>query len=118
MIRTDIISPNALRIVAPRKLKAADFRQLRPQIDSLINEHGTIRLLIDASGFDGWENIAAFTSQVEFIRNHERSIERIAIIAGRGWQRWVIASVRMFLQPEVRAYDQNRESEALHWIVE
>ena len=60
MIKTEIISGNALRIVMPNKLKADDFRQIAPQIDSLISEHGQIRLLIDASGFNGWENIAAF----------------------------------------------------------
>jgi hypothetical protein len=34
MIKTDIISGNALRIMAPKKLKADDFRQIAPQVDS------------------------------------------------------------------------------------
>ena len=117
VIKTDIISANAVRIVAPKKLTAADFRQLRPQIDFLISQHGQIRLLIDASGFDGWENIAAFTAQVGFIRTHQRKIERMAVIAGHDWQRWVIGTVRMFLHPEARAYDKNHENDALRWIV-
>lgn len=94
MIKRDIISTNALRIIAPQKLTAADFRQLRPQIESLISQHGQIRLLIDASGFDGWENIAAFRAQVGFIRIHQRKIERVAVLAGHDWQRWVIGTVR------------------------
>ncbi len=60
MIKTEIISTNALKIVAPNKLNAEDFRQIAPQIDSLISQQGKIRLPIDASGFNGWENIAAF----------------------------------------------------------
>ncbi len=36
MIKTELISANALKIVAPDKLKADDFRQIAPQIDSLI----------------------------------------------------------------------------------
>ena len=62
MIKTDVISTNALRLIAPKKLKAEDFRQLRPQIDSLISQYGKIRLLIDGSEFDGWANIAACPS--------------------------------------------------------
>jgi hypothetical protein len=117
MIKTDIISANALRLIAPKKLKAEDFRQLRPQIDSLISQHGKIRLLIDGSEFDGWDNIAAFQAHVGFIRSHQQKIERIAVIARHDWQHWVIGAVRMLLHPEVRAYDRNHENEALQWIV-
>ena len=117
MIKTDIISANALRLIAPKKLKAEDFRQFRPQIDSLISRHGKIRLLIDGSGFDGWENIAALQAHAGFIRSHQQKIERIAVIARHNWQHWVIGAVRMFLHPEVRAYDRNHENEALQWIV-
>ena len=117
MIKADIISANALRIIAPKRLKAEDFRQLRPQIDSLINQHGKIRLLIDGSGFEGWENIAAIQAHAGFIRSHQQKIERIAVIAPHDWQHWVIGAVRMFLHPEVRAYDKNHENEALQWIV-
>jgi hypothetical protein len=117
VIKTDIISANALRLIAPKKLKAEDFRQLRPQIDSLISRHGKIRLLIDGSGFDGWENIAALQAHAGFIRSRQQKIERIAVIARHNWQHWVIGAVRMFLHPEVRAYDRNHENEALQWIV-
>jgi len=117
MIKTEIISANALRITAPEKLNADDFRQIAPQIDSLISQHGKIRLLIDASGFNGWENIAAFENHAGFIKNHHQKIERIAVIAAHDWQHWVIGAVRMFLHPEVRAYDKSHEAEPLQWIV-
>src|SRR5450759_1444010 len=55
MIKTEIISGNALSITAPDKLKADDFNHILPQIDSLIRQYGKIGLLIDASGFHGWE---------------------------------------------------------------
>jgi len=117
MIKTETISADTLRIIAPEKLKADDFRQIAPQIESLIQQHGTIRLLIDGCGFRGWENIAAFESHAGFIKNHHRRIERVAVIAAHDWQHWLIGAVRMFLHPEVRAYDKSHESEALRWIV-
>jgi hypothetical protein len=117
MIKTEIISANALRIIAPDKLKADDFRQIAPEIDSVISQYGKIRLLIDGSGFNGWENIAAFENHAEFIKSHQQKIERIAVIAAHDWQHWLIAAVRILLHPEVRAYDKNHESEALQWIM-
>jgi hypothetical protein len=117
MIKTEVVSANALRLTAPEKLKADDFRQIAPQVDSLISQHGKIRLLIDASGFKGWENIAAFQNHAGFIRTHQQKVERIAVIAAHNWQHWLIGAVRIFLHPEVRAYDKSQESEALQWIV-
>jgi hypothetical protein len=39
------------------------------------------------------------------------------VIVGRDWQHWLIGAVRMFLHPEVKAYDKSHESEALQWII-
>jgi hypothetical protein len=117
VIKTEMIAGNALRVTAPEKLKAGDFRQIAPQIDSLISQHGKIRLLIDASGFKGWENIAAFENHAGFIKDNQQKIERIAVIVGHDWQHWLIGAVRIFLHPEVKAYDKSHESEALQWIV-
>jgi hypothetical protein len=118
MIKTEVIAANVLKIVVPVKLKAEDFRQIAPQVDYLINQQGKIRLLIDASGFNGWENIAAFENHAGFIKTHQQKVERIAVIVAHDWQRWLVGAVRMFLHPEVKAYDKQQESEALRWTVE
>jgi hypothetical protein len=117
MIKIDNISDNVLRVTAPEKLKADDFHQIAPQVDSIISRYGKIRLLIDASGFNGWENITAFENHAGFVKNHQQKVDRIAVIVAHDWQHWLIGAVRVFLHPEVRAYDKGHESEALQWIV-
>ena len=118
MIKTETISGNALKVVPPEKLRADDFSQVAPQIDGLISQHGQIRLLIDASGFRGWENISAFEHHAGFVKNHHRNVERIAIIVAHDWQHWLIGTFRIFVHPKVRAYDKSQEAEARQWIVE
>jgi hypothetical protein len=117
MIRTEIISPNALQILVPVKLKADDFRHVAPQVDAIIGQCGKIRLLIDASQFNGWENIAAFENHAGFVKDHQKWVERIAVIVAHDWQHWLIGMVRIFVHPEVKAYDKEHEREALQWIV-
>jgi SpoIIAA-like len=117
VINTEFISANALKITAPAKLKADDFLQIAPQVDSLIRQHGQIRLLIDVSGFKGWENVAAFKNHAEFIKAHQKKVERIAAIGAHHWQRWLIAVVGLFLHPEIRTFEKSRESEALQWLL-
>ena len=116
MIKTEIISANTLRIVVPEKLKADDFRQIQPQIDAIISQQGIIRLLIDASGFNGWENIEAFEKHAGFVKTHQHKVERIAVIAGHEWQHWLIGAFRVFVHPQVKAFDKGHESEALQWL--
>ena len=64
MIKSELIAPDALRITVPERLRADDFREIAPQVDSLIKQRGKIRLLIDASRFGGWENIAALETHI------------------------------------------------------
>jgi hypothetical protein len=109
MIKIDSISDNILRITAPEKLKADDFRQIAPQVESIISRYGKIRLLIDASGFNGWENIAAFENHAGFVKSHQQKVERIAVIVAHNWQHWLVGAVRMFLHPEVRAFDKRHD---------
>jgi type II secretory pathway component PulK len=117
MIKTELISANTLRVVVPDKLEGDDFREIEPQLDSIIRQKGKIRLLIDASGFNGWENIGAFEKHAGFVKNHQQKVERIAVIAGHQWQHWLIGAVRVLVHPQVKAYDEGHKSEALKWLL-
>jgi SpoIIAA-like len=116
MIETERLAPDALKIVPPRKLQADDFRQLRPEVDAIIGEHGKIRLLIDASRLEGWDDIAAFETHAAFVRDHMAKVERIAVIAPHPWQHWLVGAVRIFVHPEVRAFDAGDEALARQWL--
>jgi hypothetical protein len=116
MIKTEPISAKVLKIVPSGKLTEDDFRLLAREVDAMIAKSGQIRLLIDASGFGGWENFAGFQAHGSFIKNHQRNVERLAVIVGHGWQHWLVDTVRMFLHPDARAFEKNREYEAQEWV--
>ncbi len=116
MIKTDVIAPGVLKIIAPGKLNADDFLELAPQVEALIKQNGLIRLLIDASRVDGWENINALEKHVTFVKAHQQKVERIAIIARHDWQRWLVGAVKVLLHPEVRTFDKGEENEATRWL--
>ena len=78
MITTEPISDRVLKITVSEKLNADDFQQLAPAINSLIQQQGTIRFLVDASNFGAWKNIAAFERHIGFVKDHHRKVERIA----------------------------------------
>ena len=117
MIEAEAMSPCALKIVPSEKLTEADFHGLAPQVDAIISKFGQARLLIDVSAFNGWESYGAFQAHASFIKNHQRKVERIAVIVGHDWQHWLVVAVRMFLHPDARAFDKSAEHEARRWVV-
>jgi hypothetical protein len=116
MIKMELLAPGVLKIVAPEKLDVDDFEELAPRVDSILKRSGDIRLLIDASHLEGWKNIAALESHASFVKAHQQKVERIAVIARHDWQHWLVGAVKVFLHPEVRAFDRGDESQALRWL--
>jgi hypothetical protein len=116
MIKTETLGPGVLKIVAPETLHADDFRALEPQVDAIIKNYGEIRLLIDASHLEGWDSLATLEKHAGFVKAHQHKVLRIAIIARRDWQHWLVGAVKVFLHPEVKSFDPGQEREAARWI--
>jgi hypothetical protein len=116
MITAEPVSDRALRLTPAGKLSAADFHALASVVDGMIERNGSIRLLIDASGFAGWDSLVALETHGGFIRSHQRHVERLAVIVGHDWQRWLVDAARLVLHPEARAFGKSGEREALDWI--
>ena len=112
------LSGNILRIDVPHKLEAGDFSPFGIQVDALIAQHGKVRLLIDATHFDGWNNIPAFSKHMSFIRLHQNDVERVAVLTGHEWQHWLVGVFRLFAHPQVRMFDRHEEKQAVAWLEE
>jgi hypothetical protein len=81
VIQIETLSPDALKITPSIKLKADDFVAIAPEIDELIREQGQISLLIDATALHGWENSEALEKHILFVKDHQSTVKRIAVIA-------------------------------------
>lgn len=116
MITIENITGNIVRVTAPNTLKAEDFETIASQADALMKEHGTIRLLVDASSFNGWEDMAALEKHMGFVKTHHQHVERIAFIAGHSWQHWLAGILKVFVHPEIQVFDKDEADEAETWI--
>lgn len=117
MIKVETIAPIALKVTPPTTLRTDDFKQAAPQVDELIRAHGKIRLLVDATHFTGWENMGAFEAHMNFVKTHQHSIDRIAVITGQIWQQWFAGVLGLFVHPEIRMFEQPQETAARQWLL-
>jgi hypothetical protein len=114
------LSDNALKIVMPTKLTAADVTQLAERLDGSIAQHGHIRVLFDLRNFGGWENmeaLGAHLDQLKFIQERAKHIERIAVIVGYPWQQQFIAMIRNVLPAPVQPFESSEEAAAADWLL-
>ena len=118
MIKIDNISSNVVKVMVPETLRADDFTSLATETEALIKQHGKIRLLIDASQFDGWENLPAFEKHLAFVKSHQKKVERIAVIAKHNWQHWMMGILKAFVHSEIHVFDKGEAGKALQWVSE
>ncbi|SEQ91093.1 SpoIIAA-like [Nitrosomonas sp. Nm51] len=116
MLTVQSITRNLVEITITGTLKPEDFKEFGKKTQALINEHDSIRVMIDASGFEGWDNFDAAEQHFDFVKRHHKKVERLGIVAGHTWQHWLAALAQVFVHPHVKVFDQNQIEEAKKWL--
>lgn len=116
----ELIEDRGVLILQPKgELEAADFERLSAEVDPYIAKAGGLNgLMVVAEHFPGWDDFAALSSHVNFVREHHSKIRRVAIVTA---DRLVSALPRIasrFLDAEVRAFPVDERDEALLWVGE
>jgi len=116
----ELIEDKGVLILQPKgELEAADFERLSGEVDPYIEKAGLLNgLMIVAEHFPGWDDFAALSSHIRFIREHHSKIRRVAFVTS---DRVVSALPRMasrVVDAEVRAFPMHARDEALLWVGE
>jgi hypothetical protein len=114
----EILEDNGILVLQPQgELEAADFERLSAEVDPYIEAAGTLSgVMIVAEHFPGWDDFAALTSHIRFVREHRSTIRRVAIVSA---DRVLSAAPRLasrFVQAEVRVFSMDQRDEALLWV--
>ncbi len=105
----------AIRFVG--KLEHEEFEQLSPILEKQIErDGGTIRLLLDLSEFEGWEDLHAIWEHFILVKTHHASVERIAVIGHADWERRLAEFADRFAVAEVGYYTPDRSEAAILWL--
>jgi hypothetical protein len=117
MIKIELIAAHVFKIVAPETLKSDDFAALAATVDPLLATQGKIRLLIDASHLEGWDNLQALERHAGFVKTHQNKVEKVAVIVRHDWQHWLVGAVRVFVHPEIKAFGPGDAEAAQLWLM-
>jgi hypothetical protein len=114
---TSLIHEKVLHVRVGGRLTDADYQQFVPEVERLIERHGTLRLLVELSDFHGW-HAGALWDDFKIYLKHGNEIERLAIVGEKAWQEWMTRLAKPFLRAEVRYFDQVQAGDARRWVLE
>jgi hypothetical protein len=108
------------RVLAVRltgKLEKADYETFAPKVDQLVEQHGSIRILVEMHDFHGW-TAGATWEDIKVALKHYRDIERIALVGETKWQQGMATFCKPFTKAEVKFFELGDAVQARTWILE
>jgi hypothetical protein len=99
-----------------RALRAEDFDAVARKVDPWINAYGELQgVVIHARRFPGWQTFGSFLRHVQFVRDHQRKIHRVALVAGGKLAQRVPAWAQQWVKPEVKSFPYDQLERAMVW---
>jgi len=68
------------------KLNPDDYKEAEANLDALLGDRDSFRLLIDLREFDGWQGLSAMGAHFRLASRHIGMLDRAAIVGDRAWQ--------------------------------
>ena len=97
------------------KLTQEDYEKLIPTWQRVIARAGAMRLLLVMEDFHGWE-IGAAWDDLRFEIEHRQSVERVAMVGDKAWEKWMIKIGALFAPDLVKYFDASEIAEAEKWV--
>lgn len=94
---------------------AEDYGELEPAVRAAVDEHGSVRLLLDLVDLHG-EKLEAWGSDLRFGAHFRHVIERMAIVGDHAWERWLTRLAEPFYARDAQYFTE--QDAAWAWLDE
>ena len=108
-------SGNILGYKAAGTITKEDYKTLTTDVEALVQQEGSIRLLLDLEEFKG-EEIKAWGADLKFGHEYRKKISKMAIVGDKKWQEWLTAVVDPFYAREAKFFPTDDRAMAWEWL--
>lgn len=106
---------NILGYKATGTINRQDYATLTADVEALLQQEGSICLLLDLEEFKG-EEAKAWGADLKFGREYRKKIAKMAIVGDKKWQEWVTALVDPFFALEADFFTTDERDAAWEWL--
>ncbi|HYV34995.1 MAG TPA: STAS/SEC14 domain-containing protein [Gemmataceae bacterium] len=111
------LPPKAVGFKLTGKLHDEDYKQFVPLVDDAIAKTGKVSILAQFHDFQGWD-IHALWDDIKFSTTHCTTIERIALVGDKTWEKWMTKVCKPFTLAKIRYFDAAEIEAARAWLAE
>ena len=95
-------------------LKDEDYEQFVPRVETRIEEHGKVNLLVRISHLRGWMPHALW-EDLKFDVKHYNDVGRLALVGDSTSDKWMAKLSKPFTGAEVKYFEQGDIEAARQW---
>jgi hypothetical protein len=118
VLEYSILKPEGILLLTPTApLSKGDFAGLGALVDGYLASHTNLHgVLVHSESFSGWDSFGGFTAHVRFLREHERKIDRVALVTDSPVAGAARAMSRLFMSADIRHFAIADYKAALTWL--
>jgi hypothetical protein len=105
---------NLVGVKISGKLTDADYKQFVPVLESAA-EKGPLHLLVDMTGFQGWER-GALWDDMKLDRELGSKMEYLAFVGDKTWQEWMAKICKPFTRAQIQYFHPDQSEQAWKWV--
>jgi len=119
MLKVTLDKKNSIAILEPQgALSKEDFDAAVKIIDPYIEENGKLNgLIIETESFPGWDDFAALSRHITFVKNHHKKIKRLAFVTDSVVGNLAEKVADHFVEAQIKSFSFGEMNEAREWIL-
>ncbi|MEA3418808.1 MAG: STAS/SEC14 domain-containing protein [Campylobacterota bacterium] len=118
MLNVTLNKYKSIAVLEPHgSLKKDDFDAAVKIIDPYIEKNGRLNgLIISTESFPGWNDFAALSRHITFVKNHHKKIKRLAFVTDSVLGDLSEKLADHFVEAEIKTFPFGKMNEATAWI--
>ncbi|HAH44508.1 STAS/SEC14 domain-containing protein [Gimesia sp.] len=108
---------NYVELKLSGKLAKEDYHNFTPTIETLIQQHGALHMLVVLDDFHGW-TMGALWEDTKFDIKHFKDIARLAIVGDSKWEEGMATFCKPFTKAKIKYFNIDDLALARTWIAE
>jgi hypothetical protein len=118
VLEYSILKPEGILLLTPTgPLHTEDFAGLSALVDGYLASHTNLHgVLVHSESFPGWDSFGSFTAHFRFLREHERKIDRVALVTDSPIVGAAEAMVKLFISAHIKPFRFADYNLALAWL--
>lgn len=119
MLSYKIMEKEAILLASPQSsISVEDFNNISKDVDAFLENNECLEgLIVYAKTFNGWENFSSLINHLKFVKEHHKSIKKIAFVTDDKVLSFLPNIAKHFVNAQIENFAYENKNQAIEWIV-